>query len=136
MNNSQAIPTSAYGVTPRRHEDKDASGLKNFLSAIHPANWFARKKNNSTLRNEATVKEAEIARLKWELLQRNEQLKNITYYQSHMVRRPLANMLGITELIVADSALQQSGEMAELVSLLRISADELDKAIKNNAQSV
>lgn len=51
------------------------------------------------------------------------QLEEISYIQSHVVRKPLANILGLVEI------LKTEGNNTELLSLLSVSAQELDKVV-------
>jgi signal transduction histidine kinase len=63
---------------------------------------------------------------------KNELVKNIIFHQSHTVRRPLANILGIVEIINHNKSTSADMELQEMISLLKISTDDLDKAIKLN----
>lgn len=62
-----------------------------------------------------------------QLLAQNEQLKEIAWINSHQVRRPLSNIIGLIGL-VKDAADQQE-DVRELVDLLAISSKELDSAV-------
>jgi len=66
-------------------------------------------------------------RFEEQLLGQNEQLKEIAWINSHEVRRPLSNILGLINLI-RNSALE-SEEMVELIELLEKSSKELDNAV-------
>ena len=66
-------------------------------------------------------------RFEEQLLGQNEQLKEIAWINSHEVRRPLSNILGLINLI-RNSALK-SEEMVELIELLEKSSKELDNAV-------
>jgi sigma-B regulation protein RsbU (phosphoserine phosphatase) len=57
----------------------------------------------------------------------NEQFIKIAMNQSHMIRRPLANMLGLLA-ILKDIKMPDEGE--NLIKLLELSAEELDTLIK------
>lgn len=57
----------------------------------------------------------------------NEQFIKIAMNQSHMIRRPLANMLGLLA-ILKDINMPDEGE--NLIKLLELSAEELDTLIK------
>ena len=57
----------------------------------------------------------------------NEQFIKIAMNQSHMIRRPLANMLGLLA-ILKDIKMPDEGE--NLIRLLELSAEELDTLIK------
>ena len=57
----------------------------------------------------------------------NNQLVEIGYIQSHLVRKPLANIIGLTEMIMADDG----KENLQVVSkMLQQSSEELDEVIK------
>lgn len=59
----------------------------------------------------------------------NEKLKNIAWTQSHIVRAPLARMLGIMNFIEASN--KNSDEISVWIKRLRDSANELDTIIKD-----
>jgi PAS domain S-box-containing protein len=63
-----------------------------------------------------------------EIEERINQLKEIAWIQSHTVRRPLANIMGLVELIKLNSTDQQ--QIAESVDLLEKSCKELDDIIR------
>jgi len=66
----------------------------------------------------------------------NEQksaLKTVLFAESHIIRRPLTNILAILDLI--DSA-TLSNQNTELFQLLKVSAEELDDSIKNSTQKI
>jgi PAS domain S-box-containing protein len=57
----------------------------------------------------------------------NRKLQEIAYIQSHAVRVPLANMMGLVDLMKISN---ESAQNAELVELLDTSAKELDGIVK------
>lgn len=59
----------------------------------------------------------------------NEKLKNIAWTQSHIVRAPLARMLGIMNVIEGNN--KDLDDTLMLLKLLRDSANELDEIIKD-----
>lgn len=61
------------------------------------------------------------------ILAQNELLKTITWQQSHAVRGPLANILGMITLIEME---KEQGYNARYLRYLRQSADELDAVIR------
>jgi PAS domain S-box-containing protein len=63
-----------------------------------------------------------------EIEERINQLKEIAWIQSHTVRRPLANIMGLVELIKLNSSDQE--QIAESVDLLEKSCRELDDIIR------
>jgi PAS domain S-box-containing protein len=62
-----------------------------------------------------------------QLLAQNEQLKEIAWINSHQVRRPLSNIIGLITLI--KDAAEHQEDVRELVDLLAISSRELDSAV-------
>lgn len=70
------------------------------------------------------------------IAQQHDKLSNIAWVQSHIVRAPLARLLGIINLI--ETKRQTPNELAFLLKQLRICADELDVTIRdisNEAQT-
>lgn len=61
------------------------------------------------------------------LLSQNEQLKEIAWINSHQVRRPLSNILGLINLIRDSADLEE--DIMELMNLLAVSSKELDDAV-------
>lgn len=57
----------------------------------------------------------------------NKRLKDISWMQSHVVRAPLARLMGLAELLSADKL---DPEQSDLLSKLMESASELDQVIK------
>lgn len=62
-----------------------------------------------------------------QLLSQNDQLKEIAWLNSHQVRRPLSNIMGLISLIKEPSNAQE--EILQFVDLLAVSAKELDNAV-------
>ncbi|WP_158828056.1 PAS domain-containing protein [Mucilaginibacter lacusdianchii] len=58
---------------------------------------------------------------------RDRTLQEISYSQSHLVRKPLANILGLVQMMNTDDA----EEMRNLQILLKQSAEELDEVVKS-----
>ena len=58
----------------------------------------------------------------------NERLKEIAWTQSHIVRVPLANIMGLVELLTEN--MDESGPQKELIAHLSSSSAELDDIIK------
>ncbi len=64
-----------------------------------------------------------------DMLKKSEmQLKEIAWQQSHNVRKPLSNILGLIELMKDEI---DYGKMQELYAMLKTSAAELDERIKD-----
>lgn len=67
------------------------------------------------------------------LLEQKSALKAAMFTESHIVRRPLSNILALIELFDKTTL---SGHNAELLDLLKVSAEELDGSIKNSTQMI
>ena len=55
-------------------------------------------------------------------------LENIAWIQSHKVRKPLANIIALSELMAKSK--DYSSEKLEVLTMLKTSADELDDVIR------
>lgn len=64
--------------------------------------------------------------------QQNEQLKQIAFITSHKVRVPLANILGLTEILDEEDPLNPSNY--KVIEHIKTSAKQLDTSIKNMVQ--
>lgn len=62
------------------------------------------------------------------ILRQNEHLRSIAHIQSHEVRRPLANLIGLLQIFETDSLDEQQ---RELLLLLDQSVQELDKIVSD-----
>ncbi len=63
----------------------------------------------------------------------NEKLKEIAWLNSHEIRRPLCNMLGLMPMVKAN--VNDDAALPELINYLETSANELDETVKRiNAQ--
>ena len=62
------------------------------------------------------------------LQQKNEKLRQIAYLQSHVIRAPLANIMGLSELILQEA---RTHDERELLGYLNDSVIELDAVIRN-----
>ncbi len=67
-------------------------------------------------------------RYEQKLLSQNTQLREIAWINSHELRRPLSNILGLVELIKLQDHLPQ--EFEELIGMLSNSSQDLDNALK------
>lgn len=79
-----------------------------------------RKKYESELLRRKTMAEEE-------KLQKIKALEKVAFYQSHLVRAPLANILGIADLLSADEI---NSNISDLIPLLKQSAEQLDSVIR------
>jgi len=64
--------------------------------------------------------------------QQNLQLKEIAFITSHQVRVPLANILGLTEILDNDNPMCSSNQ--KIIEYIKTSAKELDITIRNMVQ--
>lgn len=64
------------------------------------------------------------------LVKQNNQFRQIARLQSHAVRRPLANMLGLIDLIQHYADKKQFEEVLYLIDLLKQSSEDLDDIIR------
>ena len=64
-----------------------------------------------------------------EVIKKNSKaLKEIAFNQSHLIRHPLTNILGITHIM---NEMEMNEGLRQMVSMLQISADNLDTVIKD-----
>lgn len=61
--------------------------------------------------------------------QQNEKLKEISWLQSHVIRAPLARIMGLLPLL--DDARDSEEARTEILNYLKLSADELDNVIRD-----
>ncbi len=59
---------------------------------------------------------------------KDKTLKEIAYNQSHLVRRPLANILGLVDML---EITEETSENSAIISMLKQSAAELDMMVKD-----
>lgn len=64
--------------------------------------------------------------------QQNSKLKEIAFITSHKIRVPLANILGLTEILDTKNPLSPSN--CQVIEYIKTSAKELDKSIINMVQ--
>ncbi|MDB5148453.1 MAG: putative sensor protein [Mucilaginibacter sp.] len=56
------------------------------------------------------------------------EVENLAFINSHLIRKPLANILGI--IYALDACKQDKCELEESINMLKLSADELDTVIR------
>lgn len=61
------------------------------------------------------------------LKRQSQQFKAIAFYQSHIIRQPLANIKGLVDLVDTE---RLDAETAEIFNYLQLEADKLDDVIK------
>ncbi|MEP6845351.1 MAG: PAS domain S-box protein [Panacibacter sp.] len=74
------------------------------------------------------ITERKIAEQK--IFEHDLKLKELTFLQSHEVRRPLANILGLIELIKADSHKIEDEHFNNVLLYIQLSATDLDNEIR------
>ncbi|NJY62749.1 PAS domain S-box protein [Salinimicrobium sp. CDJ15-81-2] len=87
------------------------------------------KKGNAIRMVGAVLDVTESRRMLREIKKQNEVLREVAWEQAHIVRAPLARLKGLLDLLEQEEYGEWSRE--ELVSLIRTSADEVDKIIGN-----
>ncbi|MCH7412083.1 PAS domain-containing protein [Belliella sp. R4-6] len=88
-------------------------------------------KDNKTVIATATAIEIdELIQREMKILRQNEALKKIAWNQSHIVRKPVANILGLCGLLKDEN--KSNLEIELLIDLIRESVEELDKVIHEN----
>ncbi|WP_232064546.1 GAF domain-containing protein [Rhodocytophaga rosea] len=65
-------------------------------------------------------------RLQLRILSQNQRLQDIANFQSHKIRRPVATMLGLIQILDKTTLTKEN---SELISMLEITARELDEVI-------
>ncbi|MVN23117.1 PAS domain-containing protein [Mucilaginibacter arboris] len=68
------------------------------------------------------------------LKSKNKQLKNLAYFNFHLARKPLANILGLVNVLdqsVLDQSISPDQTLSEAIEFLRECSNELDELIKN-----
>lgn len=78
------------------------------------------------LANDVTLKKAYIETIE----QQNKRLKDIAWVQSHVVRAPLARLMGLVNLLRIEMK-ELPADKEELLNHILFSADELDEVIKD-----
>lgn len=60
-------------------------------------------------------------------------LEQIAYMQSHVIRKPLANIMGLSLLL---DTMDVNPELVNIVNMIKDSAEELDQVIRNTAMEL
>lgn len=76
------------------------------------------------------LNEIEKEKMNRDLLLRNKELKQFTFMVSHNLRSPVTNIMGLTYLL-NDKSITNSTERDEFISMLAISANNLDHVIRD-----
>lgn len=66
-----------------------------------------------------------------DLTQKNRNLQEFTYIVSHNLRAPLANILGLVDILVFEEEVLKNKEVNKIVQNLQSSANSLDEVIKD-----
>lgn len=110
---------------------KDAAGKWRWLEVIC-TNMLENKAIEGLIINSRDITERKLQEEKLKeaissLYKQNSALKEIAFIQSHEVRRPLANILGLTEILTQDKLIN---EQKATLKMLKKSALELDNMIR------
>ncbi|MBC7554684.1 MAG: PAS domain S-box protein [Taibaiella sp.] len=128
----EVIKTNKPKIIPEQ-EFIDVNGERRIFHSIKMPYTTAGEREQSILGISLDIterKKAEVERMKMivEIVQRNKELEQFSYIISHNLRSPVANIIGITDLL-------QSGldakEAEEMFNELSISATKLDSVIKD-----
>ena len=65
---------------------------------------------------------------KTEIASKNDKLNEISFLQSHVIRKPLANIMGLSGIL---SSMDLDANLKNVNDLIIASAEELDKVIKD-----
>jgi sigma-B regulation protein RsbU (phosphoserine phosphatase) len=106
---------------------KDEQG-KVFLINAYLVKIIDRKRYEVEWKAAKKMAEESLHHAKKTIDENNEQFFQIAMNQSHMIRRPLANMLGLLNILKEVKNLP--AEADNLLNLLQLSAEDLDKLIK------
>jgi PAS domain S-box-containing protein len=105
----------------------DTNGVtRNFLVYKFPLNTIDNKKLVGGWAVDITERKA----AEQKIFKHDIKIKELAFLQSHEVRRPLANMLGLLELIKADSYEIEDEQLKSIFLYIQLSATELDNEIK------
>lgn len=93
--------------------------------------YIIRDEDGNTVRIIGAMQDITDQKLAQEEIQRqNERLKDIAWFQSHVLRAPLARLMGLIG-ILEDSGFADTEEMKEYFGHIKTSAHELDGIIRN-----
>jgi sigma-B regulation protein RsbU (phosphoserine phosphatase) len=106
---------------------KDDKG-KIFLINAYLVKIIDRKRYELELKLAKKIAEESLHNAKKIIDENNEQFFQIAMNQSHMIRRPLANMLGL--LTILKDVNNLPAEADNLLKLLQVSAEDMDELIK------
>lgn len=103
------------------------NGLEETMLRVVFLNQELHKEVAEKNHRDAKLKESEIQHTK-AIQVRNEQFQQIAYLQSHTIRRPLANIKGILELVMQKDNVETEKELLEY---LDVSVKQLDTVIND-----
>lgn len=100
--------------------------IKNLLNNTY---LMAQLQNqNEILEEKVNERTAELMRINEAIQEQNKILREIAWTQSHVVRAPLARILGVVTLL--KNELMNSNEREEVLNIIADSANELDDIVK------
>lgn len=115
LGEENAVELIKHGVTDCTQKDKLFTISQKIIRALKEAKEKAEKK---------------IAEEKIKL--QNKKLLEIAFIQSHQIRRPVANVLGLIAILNLDHSC--SAENLEIISKLKMTAEDLDTIIREIVQ--
>lgn len=102
--------------------------IKNLLFNVYLLTQL--KNQNNLLEDKVNERTKELLQNNELIKQQNEQLKDIAWIQSHVVRAPLARLMGLVELLQLNETSEDLGK-EQIVEFIAQSANELDGIIRD-----
>jgi len=125
--------------------EDDLKAVSKLAGALNKASYTHKKKNGELIQVEVQGSNIDYKGIKARMIvanditdrlkyitkieQQNEQLKEISWLQSHVIRAPLVRIMGLIPII--QNLDSECEERDKVLSYLSISANELDEVIKN-----
>lgn len=124
-NNRQVLETNEMLVTEENFIDKYG---RSRISMVYK--FPLKTKNNKRLIGGWSIDITERKKAEQKINRHNLKIKELAFLQSHEVRRPLANILGLIQLIHSDEKNFAEDDLMRLLDYIKTSAFELDDIIK------
>jgi len=124
-NNNIVLETNKVLKTEELSVDQDGN-TRNFLVYKFPLPTVDHK----ILIGGWAVDITERKKAEQKIFEHNIKLKELAFLQSHEVRRPLANMLGLIELIKTDYSNMEDENLKNMFLYIQLSATDLDNEIR------
>lgn len=133
-NNRKALEENKVVYLEEVSVDKTGN-MRHFIVYKFPV----KKRGNKKLIGGWSIDRTEHKRIENKLVEHNVRLKQIAFLQSHEIRRPVANILGITELMnlyKEDGGYEKALELLDHLKESTIELDELIKKIVKKASKI